>query len=355
MPAEKLTPADVAQRYQDGYVEVARHIHDYELSKAQFLFSVGHDCLRIVRCVLEPLPDHDLTGRKAARSSVVKEIEALLPELEGVGVPQINRWIRWAGIAEVMGSDLVGLKQAHLMVLEKFIDQHEPSATFRLKEPWKGKLNEVQECMQGSMGRDGASATQLEEAIDAEAEFPKAPETKETPCQTPRSPNGTAPSPATPTEKPASLDSKRASAATTSSATPSANSPKSLSPSTPSASPVSASPKTATSVSSAQSPVSSRELADQAFKLLQQPEILAGVFRRDWEPDLVLAIVENLIRASGENSKNTLALAKAYHRMKPVVLTHFEEYVADDKFKLRKKDTPSVPTLEQLAPELATA
>ena len=96
-------------------------------------------------------------------------------------------------------------------------------------------------------------------------------------------------------------------------------------------------------------------MADQAFKLLQQPEILAGVFRREWEPDLVLAIVENLIRASGENSKNPLALAKAYHRMKAVVLTSFEEYVADGKFKLRKKEQPSVPTLEQLAPELATA
>ena len=99
---------------------------------------------------------------------------------------------------------------------------------------------------------------------------------------------------------------------------------------------------------------STKDLADQAFKLLQQPEILAGVFRRDWEPDLVLAIVENLIRASGENSKNPLALAKAYHRMKAVVLTNFEEYAADGKFKLRKKEQPSVPTLEQLAPELAT-
>jgi hypothetical protein len=96
-------------------------------------------------------------------------------------------------------------------------------------------------------------------------------------------------------------------------------------------------------------------LADQAFKLLQQPEILAGVFRREWEPDLILAIVENLIRASGEKSRNPLALAKAYHRMKPVVLTNFEEYAADGKFKLRKKDQPEPPTLEQLAGELATA
>ena len=96
-------------------------------------------------------------------------------------------------------------------------------------------------------------------------------------------------------------------------------------------------------------------MADQAFKLLQQPEILAGVFRREWEPDLVVSIVENLIRASGEKSRNPLALAKAYHRMKAVVLTHFEEYVADGKFKLRKKEQPEPPTLEQLAPELATA
>jgi hypothetical protein len=96
-------------------------------------------------------------------------------------------------------------------------------------------------------------------------------------------------------------------------------------------------------------------LADQAFTLLQQPEILAGVFRREWEPNLALAIVENLIRASGEKSKNPLALARMYHRMKPTVLTWFEEYAEDGKFKLRKKDQPEAPTLEQLAPELATA
>ena len=100
-----------------------------------------------------------------------------------------------------------------------------------------------------------------------------------------------------------------------------------------------------------------RDLADQAFKLMQQPEILAGVFRREWPPELVLAIVENLIKAMGENSKNLLGLARAYHRMAPVVLTHFEAYIEEDKFKLRKKDQPEPPTLEQLAPcgELATA
>jgi hypothetical protein len=98
-------------------------------------------------------------------------------------------------------------------------------------------------------------------------------------------------------------------------------------------------------------------LADQAFKLLQQPEILAGVFRREWDPDLVLAIVDNLIKGTGEKSKNPLGLAKAYHRMKVVVLTHFEEYLDDGKFKLRKKDRPEPPALEQLVPvsELATA
>jgi hypothetical protein len=41
--------------------------------------------------------------------------------------------------------------------------------------------------------------------------------------------------------------------------------------------------------------------------------------------------------------------------MKPVVLTNFEESAADGKFKLRKKDQPEPPTLEQLAGELATA
>jgi hypothetical protein len=354
MPVEKLTAADVAQRFQERYVEVARHLHDYELSKAMFLFAVGHDCLQAVRSVLEPFPDHDLVSRKAARSKAVKEIEELLPEAEGIGVPQVNRWIRWAGIAELVG-EVQGLKQAHLMVLEKFIDQHEPTAAFRLKEPWQAKLEEVTECVRGTI-ETGASAKDLEEAIDAEAEFPKAPETKETPCQaaTTSTPNGDSeapkpsnatPSPASSPSKPAATSSKSAAASSTSSPTPAAPSPKS----------VSASPKASQTTLSGGSSPSTKDLADQAFKLLQQPEILAGVFRRDWEPDMVLAIVENLIRASGENSKNSLALAKAYHRMKAVVLTNFEEYAADGKFKLRKKEQPSVPTLEQLAPELVTA
>ena len=361
MPAEKLTAADVAQRYQDGYVEVARHIHEYEVSKARFLFSVGHDCLQVVRSVLDPFPDHDLVGRKAARAKAVKEIEELLPELEGIGVPQVNRWIRWAGIYDVLGNELSGLpglKQAHLMVLEKFIDQHEPSATFRLKEPWKNKLDEVRQCVGGTI-ETGASARELEEAIDAEAEFPKAPETQEKPCPTATTstkngdseapkPSNATPSPASGPSKPAVTSSKPVAASSTSSPTPAAPSPKSVN-SSPRPAP------TPTGTSTSASGPSTKDLADQAFKLLQQPEILAGVFRRDWEPDLVLAIVENLIRASGENSKNSLALAKAYHRMKAVVLTNFEEYAADGKFKLRKKEQPSVPTLEQLAPELATA
>jgi len=371
MPVENLTAADVAQRFQEGYVEVARRLDDFEQQKATFLFSVGRDCLKLVRSVVEPLPDHDLVGRKAARSKAVKEIEELLPELDGIGVPQVNRWIRWAGIAEVVGA-VVGLKQAHLMVLEKFVDQHEPTATFRLKEPWKDKLDEVSECVRGTI-ETGASARELEEAIDAEAEFPKAPETKETPCTSAKNGESEAPKPCestastepTPksstngsnTHKPASLPLKPASAPSTSSATASANLPSASPPSKNTASPKStpALAPTAPSSSTAPSAVSAKDLADQAFKLLQQPEILAGVFRREWEPDLVLAIVENLIRASGENSKNPLALAKAYHRMKAVVLTHFEEYVADGKFKLRKKEQPEPPTLEQLAPELVTA
>jgi hypothetical protein len=372
MPAEKLTAADVAQRYQDGYVEVARHLHDYEVSKARFLFSVGHDCLRVIRGVLEPFPDHDLTGRKGARSKAVKEIEELLPELEGIGVAQVNRWIRWAGIYEVLGDELSGqpgLKQAHLMVLEKFVDQHEPTAAFRLKEPWKDKLDAVQECVHGTI-ETKASATQLEEAIDAEAEFPKPPETKEEPCQqSPTQCDSEPPTPcnASPTTQPTHPQtSATGSPASTPASTESklskkspqpgtASSTSSPTPAVPSRTAVNSSPTSATATPAGSSNPSAKDLADQAFKLLQQPEILAGVFRREWEPDLVLAIVENLIRASGEKSRNPLALAKAYHRMKAVVLTHFEEYVADGKFKLRKKDQPEPPTLEQLAPELATA
>src|SRR5579863_757086 len=178
MTVEKLTAADVAQRFREGYVEGARYLDEYERWKATFLCVVGSECLQVVRSALEPFADHDLVGRKASRAKAVKEIEALLPDAEGIGVPQVNRWMRWYGIAEVLRGELKspfdvvkGLKQAHLMVLEKFIDQHEPSATFRIKEPWKNKLDELTGCALFAI-ENGASASDLEAAIDALAEFP---------------------------------------------------------------------------------------------------------------------------------------------------------------------------------------
>jgi hypothetical protein len=373
MPKEKpLTAALIGQHFADRYAAIHTKLDEWEQAKAAFLVEVGKECLTLIRKVLDPLAEHDVTGRKAARALTVKEIEDQLPEAEGIGAPQVNRWIRWAGAGEVIcrADNLTwpaGLKQAHLMVLEKFIEQHEPTSTFRLKEPWKNKLDDVREIVRGTL-ESGASAKELEEAIDDEAEFPKPPEPKELPCPPATAPSGdstptsnvskeSSPSTATaaakdtaPASKPDSAPSKAGSPATTSSATRSAPSPTPLnkSPATKGA------PQPNSSTSSGPS---AKELADQAFALLQKPEILAGVFRREWEPDLVLAIADNLIKGTGEKSKNPLGLAKAYHRMKVLVLTHFEEYLDDGRFKLRKKDRPAPPTPEQLVPaaELATA
>jgi hypothetical protein len=384
----KLTAATVVEHYKQGYGQIEGKLHDWEQAKARFLVDVGRECLMLVRQSLEPLGELELTARKNERAKVVKQLEELLPELDGIGVPQLNRWIRWAGVGEVLTPDAAGcaadgngvflswpcgLKQAHLMVLEKFVEQHEPTGTFRIKEPWQNRLDEVRNCIKVATEAK-ATAAELESALDEEAEFtaPKPPEpqaetspipqpnakpsaatstssTGGTPVTstvskpTPPSPTLTKPVPAasgnrspssagkSPAPTPAAMDSSRK----------------------PAPSPTS----TGTAAPLAGTSVSPKDLADQAFKLMQQPEILAGVFRREWPPELVLAIVENLIKAMGENSKNLLGLARAYHRMAPVVLTHFEAYIDEGKFKLRKKDQPEPPTLEQLAPcgELATA
>jgi hypothetical protein len=371
---QKLTPLVIGAHFADRYAAILTKLDDWEQAKASFLVDVGRECLTLIRQVLEPLPEHDVAGRKAARAQTVKEIENELPELEGIGTPQVNRWIRWAGAGEVIGGpdDLTwpgGLKQAHLMVLEKFIEQHEPTAVFRFKEPWKNRLDEVREIVRGTV-ESRASAKELEDAIDEEAEFPKPPEPKEEPCPTAaqKSESSTPTSSASAASSPPST---KGSAGSSEATTTAAGGSKSGSTSSAGKSPAPSPAQTASNPKSAPSPASSspapapssstsctpRDLADQAFKLLQQPEILAGVFRREWEPDLVLAIVDNLIRASGEKSTNPLALAKAYHRIAPFVLTHFEAYIDGGKFKLRKKENPEPPTLEQLAPaaELATA
>lgn len=369
--APKLSVELIVRNYRERYETIAVRLHQWEQEKAAFLVDVGADCLTLVRAALEPFAEHELTERKAARADLVKQIEAQLPDVEGIGAPQVNRWIRWAGVGEVLTPDAAdcaadgngvllswpcGLKQAHLMVLEKFVEQHEPTGTFRIKEPWKNRLDEVRACVKVTI-ESAATAAELETALDEEAEFPpaKPAEQKAEPCPTPApsitastAPLPTPPKPVPATTKSASPNSAGKSPAPTPASTgsnrSSAPSPTSSNTSVP-------------SVPSAATSSSPRDLADQAFKLLQQPEILAGVFRREWSPDLVLAIVDNLIRANGEKSSNLLALAKAYHRAKPVVLCWFEEYIQDGKFKLRKKEQPEPPTLEQLAPSasLATA
>lgn len=359
MPDEtpQLTTAAVVQHYRERYETIATKLTEWEQAKASFLCSVGREALMLVRQALEPLGELELTARKAKRAEIVKELEELLPDLEGIGVPQLNRWMRWAGIGEVLSGDGLtfpwGLKQAHLMALEKYIEQHEPTATYRLKGPWKGLAEEIIAVITLTI-ESGASAAELEQAIDDEADVPETPpEEPPKPCPisttltdgTPLSPttaSSTAPSPTI--LKPVAETSKSTPAASTSLPTPSANS-RTAAP----CSPVKSLPSAASSSTSASGP-SASELADQAFKLMQQPEILAGVMRREWKPDLILALIDNLIKATGEESGNTLGLAKAYHRLKPFVLTYFAEYADDGKFKLRKKDQPEAPTLEQLAP-----
>jgi hypothetical protein len=364
MPDEtpKLTTAAVVQHYRDRYDTIASKLTEWEQAKAGFLCDVGRESLMLVRQALEPLGELELTARKAKRAEIVKELEELLPDLEGIGVPQLNRWMRWAGIGEVLSGDRLafpwGLKQAHLMALEKYIEQHEPTATYRLKGPWKGMAEEIVAVITLTI-ESGASAAELEQAIDDEADVPETPqETPPCPISTnltadtqpsPTTASNTAPSPTI--SKPVAETSKSAPAGSTSSPTPSVKSSNASMNSPAASSPTLAKPQPSASVSS----VSPSELADQAFKLMQQPEILAGVMRREWKPDLILALIDNLIKATGEESGNTLGLAKAYHRLKPFVLTYFAEYADDGKFKLRKKDQPEAPTLEQLAGELQTA
>src|SRR5438270_13211296 len=101
MPTEKLTASQVAQHYKDRYAAISHKLDDWEQAKAAFLVEVGKECLALIRQALDPLPEHDLTGRKAARAQIVKEIEEQLPSVEGIGAPQVNRWIRWAGAGDV--------------------------------------------------------------------------------------------------------------------------------------------------------------------------------------------------------------------------------------------------------------
>lgn len=374
-----LSPAAIGQHFTDRYAAIATRLDEWEQAKAGFLVGVGQECLTLIRQSLEPFAEHELAQRKATRADMVKQIEALLPEAEGIGAPQVNRWIRWAGVGEVLTPDAedcaadgngvflswpCGLKQAHLMVLEKFVEQHEPTGTFRLKEPWQNRIDEVRSCVKVAI-ESKATAAELESALDDEAEFPKPPEPKAEPCPAPTQkaaasttstaatqPSSTTAKPTAPSptpSKPAPASSKNgspSSAGKSPAPTPASTDSNRKSAPSPTSSVAPAAPSTASSLTP-------KDLADQAFKLMQQPEILAGVFRREWNAELVLMIVENLIRAMGENSKNLLGLAKAFHRMSPVVLTHFEAYIDDGKFKLRKKDQPEPPTLEQLAPAAA--
>src|SRR5437868_6728746 len=118
MPEPKLTPVQIAEHFRAAYSAVSGNLHEWEQDKAELLVNVGRECLLLVRETLEPLPEHDLALSKSERAILVKQIETELPaDSEGIGVPQVNRWIRWAGDCEVLALDGTapwGLKQSHL-------------------------------------------------------------------------------------------------------------------------------------------------------------------------------------------------------------------------------------------------
>lgn len=358
----QLSPQQIGEHFRTAYQSVSGKLHEWEQAKAALLVGIGRECLQLVRETLEPLPDHDLALRKSERAKLVKEIETALPaDCEGIGVPQVNRWIRWAGACELLATaqDLNapwGLKQSHLMAIEAFLEHNEARGDFRLKPSWAHALERMRTAVHDCVAQ-GWSAKQLDEALDQTA----SPEPK--PVEPPPEANlptgGVAtsadrvtPTAAEPTSKPSPIPI----------AVPPSPVPTSAPPAqaavqpAPSPSPV---PRSSSSAPVAGGPSgpSPQDLANQAFQLLQRDEILAGVFRRDWDPSKVLALIDNLIRGCGEQSTNLLGLARAYHRLRPFVLTYFEEYADENRFKLRKKEQPEPPTLEQLAPlgELQTA
>ncbi|MBY0513167.1 MAG: hypothetical protein K2P78_04555 [Gemmataceae bacterium] len=394
--SEKLTAAAIGQHFREGHAIAVAKLNEWELAKAALLVRVGRESLALIRETLEPLPDADLAARKAARAEMVKAIEAELPgDCEGIGVPQLNRWMRWAGALELLAPEALyaemvvagGLKQSHLMVLETFVQQHEPTGLFSTKPSWAKSIDKMRDVLKraGTM-----SAKELEAALDetAEVEAPVTPP-KEAECQTTSSTTSSKSTAvsrnASEASNPASTSSKSESeassaapgtkatgsgdskpASTCSKPTPNSSSkPSSTAPCASSSNAPAPTTKDSAASASKNSPTSQKndssasssaagpcpaDLAEQAYRLLQNPEILAGVFRREWKPDLLREIGANLITACGENSQNPLGLCKLYHRIKPFVLTYFEEYAEGGKFKLLHKAEPEAPTLEQLAP-----
>jgi hypothetical protein len=359
--AAKLTPAQIGQNFREGYAAVAPTLANWEKAKAVLLVTVGQECLALVRQTLEPLPDHDLVARKTSRAALIKQIEAALPaETDGIGAPQVNRWIRWAGACALLGPQVsevvsLGLRQSHLMVLEKVIEQNEARAEFRLKGPWQSRLAEIQSALRSAVD-SSSTASELEAVLDQLAVLAPSAAVPARAVLAPPAPALTTTTPTAPEPKPTGAPPARRETVTSPKAapvTPVATSAAKPAMASTSPAPLPEAPRPVP----ATAPPCPADLADQAFLLLQQPEILAGVFRRGWKPELLKQIVENLIRANGEQVDNAHGLAVAYHRLKPFVLTFFEEYAAEGRFKLRRKDEPEPPTLEQLAPaaELAPA
>ena len=87
----KLSVELIVRNYRERYETIAVKLHQWEQDKAAFLVGVGADCLTLVRAALEPFAEHELTERKAARADLIKQIEAQLPDVEGIGAPQVNR------------------------------------------------------------------------------------------------------------------------------------------------------------------------------------------------------------------------------------------------------------------------
>jgi hypothetical protein len=146
-------------------------------------------------------------------------------------------------------------------------------------------------------------------------------------CSTPAAPVSPPPAPATTVKAP---ESKPA-AAPPAKAQVKVESPK---PTTPAPQQVA---KPAPQASNTPSP---QTIAEDAYRLLQNPDVLAGVFRRKWAAPMTGAIVENLIRYGAEHNKQ--ALAKMYLRLRDTVLSMYEEIEKDGKLALQEKQEEAV-------------
>lgn len=78
--------------------------------------------------------------------------------------------------------------------------------------------------------------------------------------------------------------------------------------------------------------------AEQAWTLLQKPDVMAGIFRRQWTRKQAEIAARNLLAAwDGKTSEHLAALGILYKRLKPLILSRFEEVQEGQRFLLKEK------------------